>query len=1150
MLYQIQNFPSLQDLEGDSLKSCFTVNSFSSPMIWALLVQSKLFQKEKILFIFPSHKDILDFQEALFFLDPQKSLISLKGFKTYPSSQWLPSERELCQRMKWLYEAQKQEANLLCATVCDLSQKTLPFKVFKDHITSWSLKDKIPLNLKSFFNSLGYKETVFCETPGTYALRGGLFDVFSPAYNQPVRGELFGNEIMSLKEVDIATQRSTSPLTSLEIIPSYETLYVHDKVCESFLKDLKKKNLLNEVDKKWIYKIEKKEFFQESPFLLNHFYENLESPLHYIKPPFSMVMLEPLLCKKKLKELEENAENSSCDILSANFDSLYTSYENIANYDLENQISPHTSSVPKKIFISDTNNLGEDYITISSSSSFFLDSKDPLSKIKELKQNEITVFIASPHTVERKKLNFLLEDCGLEPVCVKENEYLWESWMEDQRLNPLRVHILPRSINKPLFLKNLKICFLREKDVIASQHGFKRKRPSQKTKSTIERAQALSFGELSEGDYLVHDSHGIGVYRGLKILLVERRSMEFLSLEYKGGDKLYVPIFDLNRLYRYSGKSSSALMDRLGDKKWNKKRKKAFDQIQSIAGELLKIYALRKKSLRDVYQVESEDLAKFEREFFYEETPEQRKAIDDIFCDMKKSSPMDRLICGEVGSGKTEVALRAVFVACYNQKQVAFMAPTTLLSFQHFQNFQRRFKDWPIEVCLINRFVSRSEIKKILNKTREGKVDVLIGTHRLLSSDVSFKNLGLLVVDEEQKFGVRAKEAIKKMKSSVDMLALSATPIPRTLNLSLMGIRDLTLIKHPPPGRQPVETFLCHHKKEGIKKAVNQELDRDGQVFFMHNRVKTIPRIYEYLKELLPHASIGVVHGQMKEHTLEKTMLKFLNKDIQVLICTSLIESGIDIPQVNTLIVDQPELLGLSQLYQLRGRIGRSDRKAYCYLLFPKNRELSPEALERMKVVQENNSLGSGLQIAQYDLNIRGAGPLLGTQQSGLVETLGYEFFMSLLEEALNQLRGDRKDVFHPDVSLPASAYIPSDYIDNFKLKLIYYKNLSLCDSPEDLKDLELEMKDRFGNLPEPVIKLLELTSIRQECERLRILNLKLSKKSLSLDFDQESSVPLKSIKTMFGTQAKSYKLVSDQKIIIYKDNLNSTKVLSLLNQF
>ena len=620
---------------------------------------------------------------------------------------------------------------------------------------------------------------------------------------------------------------------------------------------------------------------------------------------------------------------------------------------------------------------------------------------------------------------------------------------------------------------------------------------------------------------------------------------EFIQIEYKDKDKLYLPIYRISQIQKYSGPLSTRLVDKLGGSHWEKVKTKIKKHLRDITAELLQIYAKRASTKRPPLSEPDSDYFKFEDSFIFEETDDQIKAIREVLLDFMKERPMDRLICGDVGFGKTEIAMRAAFKMSHEGRQVALIAPTTILTMQHFENFKRRFKDWPIEIRLLNRFVDRKTIKQTLCEMSTGRVDIAIGTHRLLSKDVTFKNLGLFVIDEEQKFGVKHKEKIRKMKSGIDTIALSATPIPRTLNMSLMGIRDLSLINTPPMDRLPTRTFVCHHNKQTIKTAIENEISRDGQVFFLHNRVHNIEFVASELRELLPNVRCSVGHGQMEESKLEKVMVDFLNHETDVLVCTTIIESGMDIPRVNTMFIDNAQQFGLSQLYQLRGRIGRSKERAYCYLFIPRNKALDSDSQERLRVLQENTELGSGMRVAQHDLELRGAGDFLGESQSGHINSVGYELYMELLEDAIREQKGEppKSESVEPEINVRIPAYIPDKYISDIRIRLAYYKVLSEIKSHEDLDHIESDLQDQFGKIPDEVFNLIGLMLIRKDCKDLGIQDLRSGKNVITLVFTKDTPLPPKKVVELSLRENKKYSITPDNRLKIRMNDIQWPKI-------
>ncbi|HEX4979423.1 MAG TPA: transcription-repair coupling factor, partial [Acidimicrobiales bacterium] len=595
------------------------------------------------------------------------------------------------------------------------------------------------------------------------------------------------------------------------------------------------------------------------------------------------------------------------------------------------------------------------------------------------------------------------------------------------------------------------------------------------------------FEDLKPGDYVVHYQHGVAKYGGMVKRAIGGVERDYLLLEYRGGDKLYVPSDQIDAVRHYTGGENPSL-HKLGGGDWQKTKARVRQEVRRIAQELVVLYRRRVTSPGHAFGADTPWQHEMEEAFPYQETPDQLKAILDVKADMEDAKPMDRLVCGDVGFGKTEVALRAVFKAVQDGKQAAVLVPTTLLAQQHFQTFGERYAGYPVRVEVISRFLTPAQAKKVLEGCADGSVDVVIGTHRLLSNDVTFKDLGLLVVDEEQRFGVQHKEQIKKLRADVDVLTLTATPIPRTLEMSLTGIRDLTLLNTPPAERQPILTYVGEYDERPVAEAIRRELLREGQVFFVHNRVRDIEHAAQRLKELVPEARVAVAHGQMDEGSLEKVVLDFWEGAYDVLVCTTIIESGIDMPTVNTLVVDRADRLGLGQLHQLRGRVGRAGQRAYAYLFFPPDSQLSEEAYERLKTIGEHTELGSGFKIAMRDLEIRGAGNLLGENQSGHIAAVGYDLYVQMVAESVAELKGEElREPAEVKLDLPVDANLPKDYVEREELRLEAYRRLAAVETHAEVDDIEREWLDRYGPIPEPAVSLLEVAHLRAEAHRVGV---------------------------------------------------------------
>jgi len=634
-----------------------------------------------------------------------------------------------------------------------------------------------------------------------------------------------------------------------------------------------------------------------------------------------------------------------------------------------------------------------------------------------------------------------------------------------------------------------------------------------KYRSTIKEARRLkTVDELKIGDYVVHHIHGIGQYIGIQTLETNGVHKDFLQISYKGEDKLYVPVENIDLIQKFIGnEGSKPKVHKIGGVEWSKTKQKVTMRIKDIADKLISLYSLREQTPGYAFHKDTEEQKHFEHSFIYVETPDQLQAIEEVKIDMEENIAMDRLLCGDVGYGKTEVAMRAAFKAVMDNKQVAYLAPTTILTQQHFDNFIERFRDYAVNIALLNRFVSKKIQTEVIKKIKKGQIDIVIGTHRLLSKDLKFLDLGLLIVDEEQRFGVEHKERIKELKVNVDVLTLTATPIPRTLQMSLIGVRSLSLLESPPANRYPVQTYVLEENETVIKESIERELARHGQVFFLYNRVEDIERKASRLQELVKDARITFAHGQMSKDRLEKTMIAFLNKEYDVLVCTTIIETGIDIANANTLIISDADKLGLSQLYQLRGRVGRSDRIAYAYMMYPKRKVLSEVASKRLMAIKEFTELGSGFKIAKQDLAIRGSGDLLGAQQYGFIDTVGFELYTKLLKQAIAE---GKNEVYHNEldddkeieIRILHDAYIPIDYIDNESIKIELYKKIKQISSEQDLIDLEGELIDRFSEYPQPVQNLLNLAFIKSCCQDLGIIKMLETKINVEYRFSVEAS--------------------------------------------
>lgn len=1129
----------------------------------ALLVTHQLgnLQARPQVFVFPTEKESEQFQADLKFFAPHIPTHYLPKFDVSPYSGLYPNKRTLSLRLNWLFRAQNPSSGELFVTSLEsLLQKTLPFSVLAKASYKLTVGEDLPSSPHEFLEKLGYSSTPLVEDVGQYAFRGGILDVYSPAHPFPVRLELFGDTIEALRFFDPETGRNRDEIEELDLIPTSEILYA-DENRQQVVQKLKSAAHERPVEEEELSQIQRdivhRHHFPGSEFLLPYFYPEACGPLEHFSQPVTLWCVDPEELAKKSDELfaELSEEYKSSEHLSIrpHPSELYQAWDRVQppgdsqNIEvlpilLQDFAHPEDTAVievrvdPLKEFIAKAKSLS------SSNKELFNFLQEKIQVWREAGEK---VFISAAGSGQIQRLKILAEHPRIAPQDVFEEDYDWSQWSLDQESNPYLVHLIPRPFTESFRLPQEGFVFLSGHDLFG-QKALKKKIKEQG--SLDQRVGALSFSDLKVGDLVVHKTHGIGVYDGLKVMPIQGVDAEFIQLKYKDNDKLYLPVYRIGQIQKYSGPSTPALVDKLGGQGWEKTKTKVRNHLRDIANDLLKLYAQRSQMERPAFSPPDKDFLAFEAAFPYEETQDQLRAIHSLVEDMTSTKPMDRLICGDVGFGKTEIAMRAAFKAVQDGRQVCVIAPTTVLTFQHIETFKKRFKSWPVTIKGLNRFVKKSDQAQTLKELKEGKVDIIIGTHRLLSKDVFFKNLGLLIIDEEQKFGVRHKERLRKLKASVDTLALSATPIPRTLHMSLMGIRDLSIINTPPIDRLPTRTFVCKFDGETIKKAVDSELARGGQVFFIHNRVNSIYALADELRNILPNVRMRVAHGQMPEDELEKAMVAFFNHEVDVLLCTTIIESGMDIPRANTMFIDQAHQLGLSQLYQLRGRVGRSKERAYCYLLIPKDRKLDKDAQERLKVIQENTALGSGFKIAHYDLELRGAGDILGENQSGHINAVGYELYLELLEEEVRASRGEppKQDV-EPEINVRIPALIPDKYIPDLRIRLAYYKALSDIESVEEIDRIEDELRDQFGKPPDEVINLMGLMLIRKLCKDLGIRDLSSGPKSISLAFTESTPLTPERAIELASRPNKKYQITPDNRINIRINEITWPRILEEL---
>ncbi|MFY0564134.1 transcription-repair coupling factor [Archangium lansingense] len=989
--------------------------------------------------------------------------------------------------------------------------------------------------------NMGYQSSPLVEDLSTFSVRGGLIDVFSPLYEKPVRIEFFGDTIESIRAFDPETQRTVDSLKEIILLPAREVIFSEQTRTRA---EAAARAVADRINLPTTKLRERLEAMREGlpgfglEGLLPGFFEGgLGTVFDYLRlwhaePLFYLD--DPMGLERIAEELWTEVERSAATA-DAEQELTYPPLEHFLTREQAEQqlkafrvmegggLSLTQSEAPPVHFPFGTTQDVREAILAHHGEEGAL---TPLvERLQRWRDTRTACAVACGTLSQADRLKRLLLDRNVmvrvhtEPLA--DAATLYEP--------SVFAHLFTGEVSHGFVDGTGGIAVLSDEEIF----GARARRRVRRSKSLD--AFASGFKDLKEGDIIVHTDFGLGRYAGLTKMQVNGVPGDFLVLEYAGKDKIYLPVSRMRLIQKFTGGDPTQVtLDKLGTTSWEKTKKRVKEQLLKMAADLLNIAAARRAHPGHAFSAPDRYFAQFEADFEFEETPDQGKAIEDVLNDMQKSEPMDRLVCGDVGYGKTEVAMRAAFKATLDRKQVAVLVPTTVLAQQHYLSFKKRFKDYPVVVDVISGMRKPAEVREILKRAKEGKVDVLIGTHKLLGGDVAFKDLGLLVVDEEQRFGVKHKEQIKKLRALVDVLTLSATPIPRTLHMAMSGVREMSIIATPPQDRRAIRTFVMKYEEQTIKEAIEREVARGGQVFFVHNRVESLPSMEEMLKRLVPHISVGVAHGQMGEGQLEKAMLDFTEKKYQVLLCTSIIESGIDISSANTMIVNRADTFGLAQLYQLRGRVGRSKERAYAYLLVPTRRTVTKDAQRRLEVLQRFTELGAGFSIASHDLEIRGAGNLLGSEQSGSISAIGFDLYAQLLEEAVSEVRGEPPRVqIEPEITLSMPALIPDDYVPDVHQRLVFYKRFSQASNPDEVQDLRSELVDRFGEAPDEVDNLSEQTLLKIDMRDLRLRALEGGPGRLVVTLGADALLDGMKVAGLVQRSKGVYRLTPDMKLVV-----------------
>ncbi len=1001
-------------------------------------------------------------------------------------------------RLKILSRLIEQEPITVITTLDGGMDKILPLDFLEKRVIA--IEEAGTVNLTKMLADLvhlGYERQGQVEGPGEFAVRGGILDIFPPTEECPFRIELWGDEVDSIRTFDISSQRSIERIEKVRIYPAAEMILDQDRI----LLGLKKieeeknayvKNLRSQMKTEEATRIQNiidefkgnLENYQGSVGIdsyIKYFYDNTVSFFEYFKKDKTIIFLdEPTRIVEKGEAVETEFREGMIGriekgyILPGQSDVIYGYKELLANLNHMNTLLLSTMDYKATIF------------TIKEKWDFTVRSVNPYNNnfdilVKDLqkwKKNGYRILLLSGSRTRAKRLSEDLRDHELSAFYSEDM---------DRVIQKGEIMIAYGNLHRGFEYPLINLVIISESDIFGAEKKKKRK------KKEYDGKQIQSFTDLNVGDYVVHENHGLGIYKGIEKIEVDKVTKDYIKIEYGGGGVLYILATGLDVIQKYAGADArKPKLNKLNSPEWKNTKTRVKGAVKEIAKELVELYAVRQA--KEGYQFGSDTVwqNEFEEMFPYDETDDQLRAIEETKRDMESKRIMDRLVCGDVGYGKTEIAIRAAFKAVSDGKQVVFLVPTTILAQQHYNTFVQRMMDFPVSIDMLSRFRTSAQQKNVLERLKKGSLDILIGTHRVLSKDILFKDLGLLIVDEEQRFGVTHKEKIKQLKGDVDVLTLTATPIPRTLHMSLIGIRDMSVLDEPPVDRLPIQTYVLEHNEEIIREAINRELARDGQVYYVFNRVNGIDEVAGKIAKLVPDANVAFAHGQMSERELERIMFNFINGEIDVLVSTTIIETGLDISNVNTMIIDDADRLGLSQLYQLRGRVGRSNRTSYAFLMYKRDKMLKEIAEKRLQAIKEFTELGSGFKIAMRDLEIRGAGNLLGAQQSGHMESVGYDLYCKMLNDAVRSMKGEtsEEETFDTSVDIDIDAYIPATYIKSEFQKLDVYKRIAGIENEEEFLDMQEELLDRFGDLPVSVNNLLNIAYIKAICHSVYVTSL------------------------------------------------------------
>lgn len=1033
-------------------------------------------------------EELLNYTNEVYFFPKREILV----YDYILESKELPYER-----IEVLKKIKSEKIKILVCSVESLLQPIIPEEVlFKNEIFLKVGKTYELENLKKKISMLGYNKTELIGGKGEFSSRGGILDI-SFDDNYGIRIEFWGDEIDSIRKFDIQTQRSIEMIESINISPLHEFLLENDleSVCNKILENINNytKNQQDNVIED-IKLIKEGEYISKVDKYFKYFYNKKVTLLDYITKKYVFFLEEP----KKILARGKNILNEIDSLEKALIEKERIIPNALKNYIKVEELNDKILYEKKIYLISDdlVENLSVEkyYFKFRTLNYNRLEFNKFIEDILKAKSNGKKIYLYVNSKEKAKKLQAVLEE---NEIISEYNENLKYSEIS----NGIAVKIILGNLLQGYESYEANTLVISANDLISVEKKKKRR-----ASKLFNEAEKIVFSELKQGDYVVHKIHGIGQFIGVNTLVTDKTTKDYIKIKYKNDDILYVPTDQLDNVKKYIG-GGDALpkINRLGSKEWENTKERVKKNLREVAKELIELYAKRQKSKGYAFSKDTPWQQEFENSFIYQETDDQLRCIEEIKKDMEMQKPMDRLLCGDVGYGKTEVAIRAAFKAIMDQKQVAYLVPTTVLADQQYKSFKERMEEFPVNVEVLNRFKTKKEQQEIIRKLKLGEIDIIIGTHRILSKDVEFKDLGLLIIDEEHRFGVKDKEKIKEYKNSIDVLTMTATPIPRTLHMSIVGVRDMSIIYEPPQNRKPVQTYVLEYDEEVIKEAITKELERGGQVFYLFNNVEGIERKANEILNLLPEAKVSFAHGKMFGNELEAIMLDFINGETNVLVCTTILESGIDIPNANTIIVENADRLGLAQLYQIRGRVGRSGTQAYAYITYKRDKLLSEVADKRLKAMKEFTEFGSGFKIAMRDLEIRGAGSMLGEIQHGHMEQVGYDTYCNLLDQVIKEMKDiPQEEEQDFQIDLNVSSYIPTEYISDSSQKIKIYQDIALCRNEDDVQNIIDEMIDIYGEMPKQVENLLNIARIKFIAKKLYILKIQQKANGIVFSFDGE----------------------------------------------